>query len=429
MSGVKGQKKAISKSGKFLYGAGGLSSVTQAAFLLSFVTLFSHTDTLVLLVSSTVGIGLSVFLMPLCYAFINGNTSIATGRYHLYMIVSGLISAMSFMLMLGADGGKVAQGFFIGGFTFLYALSVQVYSYCCYAAGKRFDGSGLSLFYRFVFSLVSIVIAALAVCLFYGGTRFSMGESAAVCAIISLAGVAAAYFSTVKAMPCFIRLEPRHKRSFKLKFLRFTAPLKNRAVLLFCVAGFLLAAGITVSAAAIPIYAFSYVFGFGGIYKAVVTSASGIIAASGAFAAFKIKSGKKNCIASVVLSSVMLACAAVISVFLFTGISAKIILCLTYAFAAVSAVSIGFTLAAVESSKAYVCKHSYCTAGKYHTLFNCALSVGAALGVALVGMVSLFAENLSAAVAAAVAVSAGAAFVLTGAVALKFGYVPQTEGE
>ena len=422
MSTGKGQKKAVPTAGKILYGAGGLAFSTEIAFLLLFPFLFSHVNTVLLLACVPAGIILSVLVMPLCYAFVNGNTAIGTGRYHLALALSSAVCSISFVLMYGiGDWHYVAHAFAVVGLVFLHSAAAQIFAYTFFAVGIRFDRSGTAVTLKTAFALGSSLLIAAAVFLLFDGSRERVGAIAACSAIVSMLSLASVYFSTVRSMPAFIRLEPKHKRSFKRNYTRFVSPLKFGAVKLFALGTFFVYAAVAFCAAALPMFLLSAYWRGYSFWLGVVISAALAVAACVALSKLKNFGAGKCSVWFISISALLFALSAGLSAILILGALPAAAAPMLYAHSVVCGLSIGLGIKSCAMSDSAAREVSGCTPGKYYTLVNCIKSLGLGAGVAFCCAVMLIASRVPAAVAAAIVCCVTAAFFTAAAVLVKVG--------
>lgn len=421
---MKGQKKVSPTLGKVLYGIGGLSTVAEVVFLLLFLPEFAHVHAVALLLASLFGIGLPVLLMPLCYALVNGNTAISTGRYHVTLSVSGLLTSFVFVLLLSV--GKthpVLQAFALFGLLFVFSLGMQTYRYVYFSVGLRFDQSSNARRIGNAFTLVSVSIAALAVLLLWDGTRDAVRAVAALSALVTVLCVLLAYFSTVKSMPSFIRLEPRHKRSLRENYARFLSPLQSRAVQLLAIATFLVCAGAAFAAITVPAELFGYMLGMQKGYKPSLLMIAVLVAPVGILVShMSVRKPKSGGTAAVALSSAQLAAAAVVAVAVCTPIGKVWEATALFAFAGLSCVTLGVMFAGEERNKEYAAHLTDCTPGKFYCLRNCIATLGMAFGTALSCAVRLLSENIGGKAAAVTVCSVFSALVFAGALCARTGH-------
>ncbi len=406
--------------------------MTEVVFLLLFLTWFSHVHNVALLVAAASGVALPVLLMPLVYALVNGNTSIATGRYHIPFVVSGLGSGLTFVLMLVP--GKihpVAQGFALFGLLFAHSLCMQTFLYTYASIGKRFDPSGEAGNLRGVFAMLSLAIAALAIVFLFDASRDSVRAVAAVAAIVAVVTVATVYFTTVSAMPAYVRLEPRHKRSVKETYSRFCAPLKNSSARILVSSAFMLCTGAAFAAVALPEFVFSYMFKINGGFKPAVLIAAVLVPPVGMFVYRYLKrSGNKAAVtAAVAVASVQLVLTAVVAVSVFVSFPLAVEASVLFSFAAV----VGITLATVlvcdggNNERAESLTNS--TFGRYYCFRNCVSAIGIAAGLALACVVRIIEGNAGGVAAAVASCAIYACIILAGTLLGRFGYLGKTEKE
>ena len=398
---MNAQKNASPTIVKILYGFGGLTVVTEVVFLLQFLALFARINEWALLIGITVGLALPVFVMPLCYDGINGNTAIGTGRYHLPMAIAGFAGALAFVLMLGVGATHAAaQAFALAGLSFLYSAAMQIFLYAYYAVGQRFDPSGAALRYKSAVSLSAVTVAALLVLLFFDGSRDGVRAVTATAGIAAVLGTLAAYFSTVRSMPAFIRLEPRHKRGMKEIYARFVAPLRRRAVKLLAISTFLLSAAPAFFASGAPLCVFGYVFGISRGVKPAVLVTGGLIAVAGALAHSAHGKRKSGGAAAIALAAAILALSAGVAVALYFSVPQLYKAIALFAFAAAAGVTLGLMFAGESRNKAYVIRLVDCTPGKYYCLRNGIMTLGGCAGLALTCAMRIVAEYIGGRVAA-----------------------------
>ena len=404
--------------------------ISEVVFLLLFSVEFVNVHPVALMAGSAAGIGLPVLIMPLCYAFVNGNTAIATGRYHLPMAVAGLLSALSYVMLLGIDAGNaVGQGFALAGLLFLHSLSTQIYLYAYYSIGQRFDQSGNATALRGIFTLLTAITAAVLVTFMYDGSLYSVAAITAVAAVISVAGIVAVYFGTVRAMPGFIRLEPKHKRSVKENYSRFVSPLRTRPVLMFSIAAFLTCAAVGFAASALPSAVYFYAFGLVKGFKPAVLVAGALIVPMGVFIYKACRHRPKACAnAAVTLSAVQTALAAAVSVVFFVPAHEAIKALALYLFAALAGVAMGASVASGWHSNEYGERLSGCTSGRYYCLHNCVSALGFALGLSLTPAADIISSGAGEAAGATVSCCVYAAILLIGAVVSRIGYSGKSVG-
>ncbi|MDE6397727.1 MAG: hypothetical protein K2L51_00235 [Clostridiales bacterium] len=420
---MNAQKNASPTIVRILYGFGGLTIVTEVAFLLQFLALFAHVNMWSLLIGVTAGLALPVFVMPLCYDWINGNTAIVTGRYHLPMAIAGFAGALASVLMLGVGATHaVAQAFAVAGLAFLYSSAMQIYMYAYYAVGQRFDPSGTALRYKSAVSLAAVAVAAILVLVFFDGSREGVRAVTATAGIAAVFGTLAAYFSTVRSMPAFIRLEPRHKRGVKEIYARFVAPLRRRAVKLLAVSTFLLSAATAFLASGAPLCVFGYVFGISRGVKPAVLVTGGLIAVAGALAQGAHGKRKSGGGAAIALASVLLALAAGVAVILYLSVPQLYKAIVLFAFAAAAGVTLGLMFAGESRNKAYVTRLVDCTPGKYYCLRNGIVALGGAVGLALSCAMRIVAEYIGGRVAAIALCALFGALVLASALCGRVGH-------
>ncbi len=411
------QKTATGGISKIIFGMGGLSAVSEVVFVLLFLSEFAHLNSIALTVGVVVGAALPVLIMPIAYALINGNTAISTGRYHLSMAAAGLIAVISYVLLLGVGGiSAVGQAFALIGLLFIHSLSMQIFMYTSFAVGSRFDRTGAANSCFELFSLCSVAIAVILLLLF-GGTRDSVRELTALAGIVSLAGIAAAYFSTVRNMPNFIRLEPKHKRSLKENYRIFVSPLKSRTVVRLIVALFLLCAGISMAAATLPEYVFKSQFGLSGGFKPSVLVAAALAVTVGICVnkmsvKSVLKSGQNITLA---FAAVMLALAAAVTVISFIPIAFAIKAVVLFTFAAVFGATVGAAITSMSKNRDYAVNLSGCSTGRYTCMRNCVVTLGFALGLGLGAAVGIF-EVFGSAVLTAASSGVSAILILSGAI-------------
>lgn len=383
--------------------------------MLLFFPLFSAVHPVALLLGVTAGILLPVGMMPLCYDFINGSTFIGVGRYHLPMAASGLLGALTLVLSLGTGSHPVSQAFALFGITFLGSLSAQVYAYVHNAVGLRFDQSGMALRLKSMFALCAGVLVAIGCAIVWDGSYDAVRTVVAICAVLALAGMATAYFATARAMPSFIRLEPRHKRRVREVYARFFAPLRVRAVRLLSTATLLLFAAAAFAAAALPTFVFSHRFGLKRGFKPAVLILSTLVWLTGiAVHAMqgKRKSGGVTAAAFAATAVAAAVCAAVVLVLGLPTVYTAIVL---YTLLALVGVALGMGLSTQSRSEPYAARLADCTPGRYACLRNCIATAGIAVGSALACATFLLAKNASGKTAAVVCCAVLGALLLAAA--------------
>lgn len=419
------QKKTSPSVGRILYGTGGLAAVTEVVFLLLFLTWFSHIHAIALLVAAVAGIALPVVLMPLCYALVNGNTSIATGRYHIPFTVSGLGAALTFVLALAVgDVHPVAQGFALFGLLFAHSLCMQTYLYTYASIGQRFDPCGEAGKWRGIFAMLSLAFAALAIVALFDASRDSVRGIAAAAAIISVAATVAVYLVTVSSMPAFVRLEPRHPRSVKETYSRFCSPLKNGSVRMLVLSAFLLCAGTAFAASSLPQFVFSYMFRINGGFKPAVLIAAVLVPPVGMFVyRYSQRSGNKAaCNASVAVASVQLALAAAVAVSVFVPFPLAVKASVLFSFAAAVGITLATVLVCDGANNAHAVSVTNSTYGKYYCFRNCVSALGIAAGLALACVVRIIDGNVGKVAAAVVSCAVYSSVILVGTLLGRFGY-------
>ncbi len=424
---MNGQNKVSPSIGRFLYGIGGLSAITEVVLLVLFLPWFRSAGIheISLLVGAVTGIALPVLIMPLCYAFVNGNTAIATGRYHLPMTAAGLVGSLSFVLLLGVgDIHPVAQAFAVFGLLFAYSFCMQTFRYTYFSVGQRFDSSGKATAVKNVCSCFAVFLAALLVIFLTDGTRDAVRSVVAFAAVVSVCVTVTVYLTTAHAMPSFIRLEPRHKRRLRETYRRFVSPLSDGTVRLFATAAFLVCAGGALAASTVPACVFTYAFGIGKGYKpAVLVMAALVAPVSAAVAALSRKKGEKiGGNLSVAFSSVQLALGAGVCVFLYLPIGNVYKAIVLFSFSVLLGISLGAAFACENAGKGYAAALVRCTPGKYGCLHNCIAALGIAFGLGLSSAVNIVWVHVGEQVAATVACVAYVVLLFVGAVLHRAGY-------
>ena len=419
---MQANKTASPTGGRILYGMGGLSVVTEVAFLLLFLSEFAAVHEASLLVGCVAGTLAAVSVMPLLYAFINGNTAIATGRYHVALVVSGLVSALAFVLFLGVGGHPVAQAFALFGLTFLFLTGIQVFAYTYFSVGLRFDPGGAALKYKSAFSLGAVALVAVAVAVFMDGSRDGVRAVAAISGIGSVLGVVAAYFSSVQSMPAYLRLEPRHRRKIKQTYLRFVSPLRNGAVRRLSGAAFLLSAGAALAAATVPLFVFADTLGMNRGYKPVVLVMAGLIAAVGAATRLLRIRRKQSRNAVIVLAGVQLAAAAIVSVMLYVPVPSVYKTVAAYAFAALAGVTLGLMFSGESRNNEYAASLSGCSPGRFYCLRNCITVLGFSFGIVLATVGRILWAHVGRVPATVSACAVYAVFILAAALLERLGH-------
>ncbi len=421
------QKKVSPVIGRYLYGIGGLSAITEVVFVLLFLPAFriAGVNEIAVFVASAIGIALPAAIMPLVYAFINGSTLISTGRYHIPMAVSGLLSSLTFVLLLAVGKSHpVAQGFALFGLTFAFSLSMQIFLYAYYSVGRRLDSGGAALRMKSAFHSAAVALAALMILWLWDGTRDSIRAIVCFAALVAVISLLVAYMSTAVNMPAFIRLEPRHKRKVGASYTRFFAPLSNKKVRRFSVATLLGCAAFFLAAAAIPVCVFSYVFGPGNGYKISVLVMAVLVMAGfiGITRMTRRKSKKFGAAVSIALACLQLVCSAGMAVVVWLRVPEAVLTGVTIAYAAVSGILVGALFADESGSKEYAMQHACCTPGKYYCLRNCIATFGLAVGAGLTGIVNIAANHFDDRVALVVGCGLFAVAALASAVVRRHGY-------
>lgn len=414
------------KMGKYAYGIGGLTTVAEVAYLLLFLPLFSsaHVNGSAVLIASFIGLALPCAAMPIVYGLINGSTLISVGRYHLPMIVSGLLGSLSFVLMLGLGAvHPVLEAFAVFGLSFAFSLFMQIYSFCYFSVGRRLDAGGVALRARSVCNSVAMLVTAAVTMTIISPSRDSVRAAVAFAAIVSVVACVVTYMTTADFMPSFIRLEPRHKRGIRESYRRFFAPLSYRCVRVFGWATLTGGIAFFVGAAALPVTLFGAVSGFDYGYRlSVAVMAVTVTVVSVILGRLVSRGGGRRC-AVVALAAAGMQIAA--------GAAVAVLLCLsltlpTYiaagAFLATVGVSVGASFAAESGAKEHKAVKGVDSPGRYHCLRNIIATLGFALGAAFTVAVSLISQHMGVNAAAVTAVAVYAVFALVSAVMRSKGY-------
>ena len=413
--------------GRYLYGAGGLFSVTEAVVLLMtpYLARTAEINELALMLAMLFGLALPALTMPLLYALINGSTRITTGRYHIPLALSALAASLACVTMLGV-GGKNAplQAFLLIGLLFVFSLCAQIYNYCYFSIGVRLDPSGRALKVKSACSAASILIAAVAVLFLHDGTLSGVRATFAAAGIVGVIAGAVVYASTVMSMPAFIRIEPRHKRPLREHYARFVAPLKSGTIVVFVAATFSLCVALALGAAAIPMYVFEYALDFSKgmqIHTLIVTA---LIAVCGVVISFVVKKygervGVRISFISVIVQTVAaIVCAALICAPVAQSAQTAVLTI----FAASMGLAIGSALCSESRAKEYAAQKVACTPGRYCCLRNCVAALGFGVGAAMAAVVGISSTHLGGNTAAALGCALYAAFLLASVLLLCVGY-------
>lgn len=378
-----------------------------------------------LMLAMLFGLTFPVVLMPLMYALINGSTRISMGRYHLPLAISALTASLACVTMLGV-GGKNAplQAFLLIGLLFVFSLCSQIYNYCYFSIGVRLDPSGKALKIRSACSVVSILLAAVAVLILHDGSLDGVRAVFAVAAIVAVIACGVVYASTVQSMPSFIRVEPHHKRTLREHYSRFVSPLKNGTVMVFTAATFSLCVAIALGAAAIPMYVFDCSLTFSRGMQIPTLIVSALIAVCGVVISFTVKKhgtrvGVRISFVSAIVQSVMAVLSAVL---ICVPVGAIVRTAALFAFAASMGVGLGSALCSESSAKDFASQKVACTPGKYCCLRNCVAAFGLGVGASMAAVVGISANHLGGNVAAVLGCVLYAAFSLAAVLLLCAGY-------
>jgi len=83
-------------------------------------------------------------VMPLLYAAVHRFDTLLFGRYHLFMPLSGFLSAFFFVMMFSAAGSAPSDACLIFFGALLFSVSSMLYRYCSFSVRARLIGDGVS---------------------------------------------------------------------------------------------------------------------------------------------------------------------------------------------------------------------------------------------------------------------------------------------
>lgn len=411
-------RKGRALGAKIAYGAGGLACTAGVTLLPLLLPLCSAAGVhkIALMLSCGLGIGLSVLLMPVFYALINGNTLIATGRYHIPFTVSVLLVALCAVgITCIGPLHPVLQALILFALFFLFALGMQIFAFTYFSIGKRFAYVGDVFAFSKVFAYIAPVLGALAVLWLSDGDRVGICGSVCVASLCALVGLVCAYMATSNRMALFLRVESYHRRTLAENYKRFLAPLADKRARLRFISSILTTAGIALVLCALPQTVFVSRLGIAQGFKPAVL----IMAAFGALTGIVISLGRramKRAERTSLVLCVAAVAATVAMVVLRFFLGSKLLDTATsYAYALFLGLAVGAALPNVGKQSGIVANETDTSTGRTLALCNCAVTVGVAIGASLSALAAFFGEKNG--VAAAVASMIGfAVFFLVGTV-------------
>ncbi|MDE7394823.1 MAG: hypothetical protein K2M95_01720 [Clostridiales bacterium] len=386
-------RKGRALCAKIAYGAGGLAcaaGVTLLPLLLPLSTA-AGVHKIALMLSCGLGLGLSVFLMPLFYALINGNTLIATGRYHIPFVVSVLlVSLCAVGITCIGRLHAVLQALILFGLFFLLALGIQIFAFTYFSIGKRFAYVGDVFAFSKVFAYITPVLGALAVLWLFDADRDGLCGIMCLASLCTLAGLVFAYMATSSRMALFLRVESFHRRTLAENYKRFIEPLTEKRALLRFVASALSAAGIAVAVCAFPQTVFAARLGYAQGFKPTVLILAGFCALMGIVTSLSGKARERAEHTSLVLCivTVVATCGMVVLRF-FAGAKA-LDTATAYVYALLLGLAVGAALPCMGKQSGLAADETGTSTGRTFALYNCAVTIGIAVGTALSALAAFF---------------------------------------
>ena len=405
------------QSAKITYGMGGLVCAAGTTLLPLLLPLCRAVGLSTAALGVACGLScLSVALVPLFYALINGNTLIATGRYHIPFVVSSLLVALCAVGITCV--GKLhaaAQALVLFGLFFLLALAMQIFAYTYFSIGKRLAQGGSAFAYSKLFAYLSPLLGALATLWLFDFDRVSIRAVVCLAGLIVLVGLVGAYMATCNRMALFLRVEPHHKRTLGENYKRFFAPLSNPRARWRFAAVLLTVAGVALAACAFPQLVFAARLGYTKGLKPTALIGTACIALVGGISSFWRGTERGAARTALILCILAAVATLVVVVLRFFAVRKIVSPIVGYIYAAVVGLALGGALPCVGKQSGLAAQETGVSSGRVYTLFNCAVTVGLALGTALSGTFAYWAGR-HARWATATALVAFAVLLLAGTV-------------
>lgn len=409
-------RKGRALGAKIAYGAGALACTAGVTLLSLLLPLggAAGVHQIALMLSCGFGIALSVLLMPLFYALINGNTLIATGRYHIPFTVSVLLVTLCAVgITCIGRLHPVLQGLILFGLFFLLALGMQIFAFAYFSIGKRFAYVGDVFAFSKVFACITPVLGALAVLWLFDGERASLCGIVCVSSLCALVGLVLAYMATSSRMALFLRVESYHRRTLTENYKRFLAPLADKRARLRFTASLLSAAGIALAVCAFPQTVFAARLGVAQGFKLTVLIMAGFCALTGIVISLSRRAMKKAEHTSLVLCVLaVLATGGMVALRFFAGMK-PLDTATSYAYALLLGLAVGAALPNIGKQSGIVASETGTSTGRTFALCNCAVTIGVGVGAALSALAAFF-GNKSGVAAAVVSLALFALFFLAG---------------
>ena len=180
---------------------------------------------------------LAIFLLPLIAKRIDNSAIVSSGRYHLPLIISGLLVPISLGVVFASEYtfSTVASGIISGFFIPILTMSLLVLLLCVRNIKERIFSLDSTRQDRYV-GLVTFIASNVFVIAFFVSYQFITGylahavaHAAYATAILALIGVVATYFGSSNHIPRFIRLEPPQKEPIKQIYYSFFKPFKEKS--------------------------------------------------------------------------------------------------------------------------------------------------------------------------------------------------------
>jgi len=226
--------KAVLKKDIFLTSLSGLtvSAVVALVFFLSARATVSSYFFVSIIVAICVSVILAVVLLPLIYHRINNSTVVSSGKYHIPLVVCGLILPLSLVAVFVSEMflSQILNAILSAVAIVVLTLSSLTLYLCIGSIKERLFDLNSSKQERFVAIAAFLACNAFIATVFLSYNFFTDSFSVAIthgvyaASILTLVGMVATYAGSVHHIPRFIRLEPPTVLNLKQTYSRFFKP-------------------------------------------------------------------------------------------------------------------------------------------------------------------------------------------------------------